>query len=553
MANEAAFLQDVIAHPNDDAPRLVFADWLDERGESARAEFIRLQCERARLPLEDEKQSPLQARELRLLAAHSTSWRSGHPLLHRGRFRRGFIEFVQASAKELLEQGSELFTLAPIRDVCLTDLGQEAGAGARLASFAGWERIETLRINDFLGEPNPLEESLALLLSPHLHRLRSLTLICSFGVDALRQVLAQPALARLQSLTLNSGEQCDAVAALLGEFPQLPLTALSLHQGWYNTLALTPPGLQSLGQSGHWRRLTELDLGLVAAHEFFPMLADGLRYSQIHTLRLRNAMWGGPYGIEHFAKASSWGNLQTLGLSGYTLHGDQLAQLLASPHLSQLHRLHTDLCQLQADDLRAMVTCPALSNLTTFEVSGSFQLGRAGATALADAPALANVRDLRLWFGQMSDEVAVSLAGSPHYRRVRTLALGDNDVNAPGLRTLAGSPHLANLVRLRLDPVRQRLLYRPSAEQLTLDAATTEALANSPNLPNLTSVELWGNLFAEGALRPLLDSRRVAWTDVEPRRVVGEAERQALVERLERNGFRPPLDGFQEDDRTAEQ
>jgi uncharacterized protein (TIGR02996 family) len=43
----------VIAHPDDDAPRLVFADWLEEHGtkvDVARAEFIRVQCELARLP-----------------------------------------------------------------------------------------------------------------------------------------------------------------------------------------------------------------------------------------------------------------------------------------------------------------------------------------------------------------------------------------------------------------------------------------------------------------------------------------------------------------------
>jgi uncharacterized protein (TIGR02996 family) len=42
-----AFLQDVIEHRDDDMPRLVCADWLEERGEGVRAEFIRVQCELA--------------------------------------------------------------------------------------------------------------------------------------------------------------------------------------------------------------------------------------------------------------------------------------------------------------------------------------------------------------------------------------------------------------------------------------------------------------------------------------------------------------------------
>ncbi len=41
----APFVNAIIAAPGCDIPRLVFADWLDERGESERAEFIRVQCE----------------------------------------------------------------------------------------------------------------------------------------------------------------------------------------------------------------------------------------------------------------------------------------------------------------------------------------------------------------------------------------------------------------------------------------------------------------------------------------------------------------------------
>jgi uncharacterized protein (TIGR02996 family) len=49
MDDHAAFLRAIIATPNDDLPRLIYADFLDERGESARAELIRVQCELARL------------------------------------------------------------------------------------------------------------------------------------------------------------------------------------------------------------------------------------------------------------------------------------------------------------------------------------------------------------------------------------------------------------------------------------------------------------------------------------------------------------------------
>ena len=47
--DEQSFLAAIYAAPDDDTPRLVFADWLQENGDEPRAEFIRIQCELERL------------------------------------------------------------------------------------------------------------------------------------------------------------------------------------------------------------------------------------------------------------------------------------------------------------------------------------------------------------------------------------------------------------------------------------------------------------------------------------------------------------------------
>lgn len=47
--DELAFRRAIIASPEDDLPRLVYADHLDELGEADRAEFIRVQCRIAEL------------------------------------------------------------------------------------------------------------------------------------------------------------------------------------------------------------------------------------------------------------------------------------------------------------------------------------------------------------------------------------------------------------------------------------------------------------------------------------------------------------------------
>ena len=43
MTHDDAFLQAIIEDPDHDAPRLLYADWLEERGDP-RGEFIRVQC-----------------------------------------------------------------------------------------------------------------------------------------------------------------------------------------------------------------------------------------------------------------------------------------------------------------------------------------------------------------------------------------------------------------------------------------------------------------------------------------------------------------------------
>jgi uncharacterized protein (TIGR02996 family) len=82
-ATAEAWLDDIIAHPKDDAPRLMFADWLLERGEQARAEFIRVQCELAdwRKVLKrftgdhgDRRLAYLRRRERALLDEHGFDW-----------------------------------------------------------------------------------------------------------------------------------------------------------------------------------------------------------------------------------------------------------------------------------------------------------------------------------------------------------------------------------------------------------------------------------------------------------------------------------------------
>jgi uncharacterized protein (TIGR02996 family) len=69
LTHDDAFLASIIESSDDDAPRLIYADWLDENGQGERAEFIRVQCQLARMGKENPRREGLEARGRQLLEA----------------------------------------------------------------------------------------------------------------------------------------------------------------------------------------------------------------------------------------------------------------------------------------------------------------------------------------------------------------------------------------------------------------------------------------------------------------------------------------------------
>lgn len=95
MSEEDTLLAAIHAHPDDDTLRLAYADWLDENGQPARAEFVRLQIA-AEPPESAEERRRRSAREWELLAAHRDRWTADLGPFDRARcrvdFRRGFAD-----------------------------------------------------------------------------------------------------------------------------------------------------------------------------------------------------------------------------------------------------------------------------------------------------------------------------------------------------------------------------------------------------------------------------------------------------------------------------
>jgi uncharacterized protein (TIGR02996 family) len=102
MTHDEAFLQAILESPEDDLPRLVYADWLTDQGDP-RGEFVHVQCLLARLPGEDPRRPHLEARQRQLLDRHQDEWLGAlRPLLCRWTFRRGFLDEAAVHAATYL-------------------------------------------------------------------------------------------------------------------------------------------------------------------------------------------------------------------------------------------------------------------------------------------------------------------------------------------------------------------------------------------------------------------------------------------------------------------
>lgn len=146
--DEAAFIRQICLTPDDDAPRLIFADWLDENDHPERAEFIRVQIRLAELRQEEPSNEQIQRmdevgslawrqralwakRTLVTEIASSTSvymslGRSVHeshlaPDKMSALIRRGFVDEIRCTLAEFMAHAQTIALTHPVRKWVLTD------------------------------------------------------------------------------------------------------------------------------------------------------------------------------------------------------------------------------------------------------------------------------------------------------------------------------------------------------------------------------------------------------------------------------------------------
>lgn len=211
------FVAAVVSRPDDDLPRLVFADWLDEHDDPERAEFIRIQCRLAesgggplwasmrpqahmkRLRPDADELQALEHRQTELWAENRTLWMQelpeclGSTLL----FRRGFVDEVAIRHPGgLMRDSDSLFALAPVTAISFWQPALELLRGP--LERAGWlSRIARLKLVPAIEDYTLGDDAAELLAnSPGVAGVRELSLPASDMSDRGAFSLASSAFAR---------------------------------------------------------------------------------------------------------------------------------------------------------------------------------------------------------------------------------------------------------------------------------------------------------------------------------------------------------------------
>ncbi|MCC7424127.1 MAG: TIGR02996 domain-containing protein [Planctomycetaceae bacterium] len=334
---EEDFLEEIRRVPADNAPRLLLADWLDERGDP-RGEFIRIQCALAAMPADDSGRKALAERNAELEAeAKSQALAELRPAgVLDVRFHRGFIDRMHVEGTQFLDMWRPIARLAPtlgglawrklpskqapaalgkllegpaFAHLSALDLSGNAlmfPAVDVLASSKAVRRLVTLKLND-----NPLggEAGMRLARSTEFQKLQRLELARCGLTPRETGVLARNAgLTALETLMLGGN---------------------ALGDDGFRNVALAAP-LENLRTLS----VVENEIGLPGVTAF----AESSRLVRLSNLDLSNN-WIGDAGAEALATSSSCGRLTELKLLNCGISEGGLATLRKSPWLARIERL----------------------------------------------------------------------------------------------------------------------------------------------------------------------------------------------------------------------
>ena len=125
---EITLLKAVLDDPNNDVPRLSYAEWCERQSDQptkARAEFIRTQISLINdfKAMSYEQWFDLAHLEEKLRNIYKVEWAGElNALVDEYTFDKGFVAFAAVSGRGFLDRAAEIFALAPVRHLKLTQV-----------------------------------------------------------------------------------------------------------------------------------------------------------------------------------------------------------------------------------------------------------------------------------------------------------------------------------------------------------------------------------------------------------------------------------------------
>ncbi len=383
MKTNPELLRAILDNPEDDAVRLVYADWLEENGETDHAEFIRVQCEVEHLDPLDDGYYPLRRRERELWSVYARKWaRALDRPIKEVTFRRGFPDQLSMTVGKFLACGEKLFANWPIRGVVL-----RRGKGT-IEDLARSPLLGKIRKLSFREYQTNSEEIQILLDHLHAHQVEELE-FTGVGFDhraATKLTTTLPSSLRHlgfngESLTTGNAE------VLVAQDGFRNLKTLRLFGDSPQNVKL----LQVIANSENARSLQELRInGSHNPNGQAKILAKGRHLEGLKRLWFGHYGYpgGAPKGITHF------------GIKG----------IANSPYLNNLESLwlpgHTS---LGAGGLRSLAEGEGLQSVTSLWINegcqtvssglGSLLEQRQALTELLQSPLAMRLRELRLFDG----------------------------------------------------------------------------------------------------------------------------------------------------------
>ncbi|MEN0066574.1 MAG: TIGR02996 domain-containing protein [Myxococcota bacterium] len=452
--------QAVQAAPDDDHPRLVLADWLEEQGEVERAAFIRVQVARAALPehAPEDVTLGLSERVHWRPSWQQASWAEG---MAWGAYHRGFVRQVRlAQAQQWIDQGAACLDATVVEGIVLP--------WSRMGDVGPLPSHPRLRELTVYGTIVDAADVRWLATSPILSTVRRLNLLGSeIDVDGLATLLESPHLAQLEALVLRNNALSDAAVPLLGQ------AKVNLRE-----LDLTVLTQEELGSSGR----------------YLPTL--------------------GPQGAAQLAEWSGLATVERLVLTGQQLGVEGFEALLASPHLGQLRHLSIRGCadmdwettDLRPDVVSAFAKASPELRLTSFEMA-ELDLRPEGTADLVRAlPGLQRLAMDRILGPK---DVFNQLAEAPFVEQLRCLDVSNINSNEdfwpillkrtpPQLHTLITTADFAWSRYVGLAEILAKSPVQPSTRRLVIqDAELTQedvgVLGQLTTFPALEALEVTGS------------------------------------------------------------